>query len=1425
MPRIKNSTVPATKRGGVILLVVLAMLTIFAIVGLTFVFYAESSASSSRSQKLAEAAALVDTEPELLFSYFLAQLIYGTDDVYSSLRGHDLARTMYGYVPTAQNDNPFNGVGRLRYQFTPPPPLPGNPALPPNDNFKLVNYQYYPGDNFLRDPGIFGFRTGPTAMPDFTKYAGENVPYTYPDLNNMCLAQVDSQGRVLIPSFRRSWNEGSAGDPWAKYLTLRPHKSYHGAQWDDPPNLADCDVKNLDNSPGLFVNGTLFNNDSIWIDLGFPVMTAQDGRKFKPLFAPLILDLDGLINLNVHGNIKNNGTSASNMGIGRWEVNPAKVLFADPKEYENLFIGNKGQVAGRYGKQPYDPVTGNPIGPKPRPGTAITPLTPDKYPPHWSRFDFDGLFAGKLALPGGYPLPGGGWTVFPGYPGGWDYRQPVEVTDATGQPDHPAGYNYWNPTGGNKRWDPSHQEAFMRFRGTNSPALTSELFRLLPKNMSNEQVQRLVTLLSMDMDRPGLMPYVSYKATDVTGYMFDAANPSLTYPYMKSGARPGLAFPTPPGPLPPGTEFGSDWRSELARFPKINLNRRLREFPRPTPPKLLDPADPLYNEALTDRRKFAQDIYTGLIFATGAKDPNQATMKNIADSMQPDYEAARWLAQLAVNIVDYIDNDDYMTPFLWNGNWAGSIGGPPEWLFGTELPRLVINEVYAQMDNDPLDPGVATAATYFKLNVWAELFNPFKLSAEMFPRDNGKAKLVNIDPTTMAVTNIPYKLVLIKQDPNLRKRDNAKGEPQAVLTTDGTIPCEVDDWDDPMTPNILKSEVVPVIPEGGYSGTPTENKGFYVIGPTPNDEAVPANNFLPGRDPGFATTQKSKKLSAKIMPIDKNEKFSVLLRRLANPDLPYNPVISPDPAFGNTYVTVDYIDKITIGAGILNGIKKDENGADMAMGLETGQSLGRKQPYAADMGLTQADPYDATKSQWLRQEPLPPPPVDPPAPKHTLYRHNAQEAIPGPVVPAPPGPNPNPTPTQTLKMPFDWLVHLDRQVTSPLELLHVSAFRPHELTQQFVKFVPDATGVALVERSFLHYAPWIADPADTNSVRGQESLLHRFLELVGVPDLMDGQALYPGNGRRPGLININTIQDYRVLQALCDALGPPFSDFDDAYVQQLFTKLVQSRNGSTPTVPQPNPYTGNDRPFLPLGVGYTPMPSQQFPTTGLGLQDTILRDDPTVPAAPKPKLFELQSASHPYTRDALLNKIYNNVTTRSNCFAVWLTVGFFEVVDETARPVKLGKEIGKSENRHIRHRMFAIIDRTNLQIRPLWFNTTDKDTGWRVVNYEPTTGEVTGQSLDSRPDLNFQTRNGPLFPIQVGTQLQVFPDTPFEETVTVTTPPVGNQFKFNLRNPLPVPLPFNPVNQTIISRGNPGPWLRYAVRQDPLVVPHFSIIE
>jgi hypothetical protein len=307
---LKTHIIRHDRRQGIVLLVVMAMLALFATVALSFVYYAESEATSMHYASQAQTQAQADADPEMLLSYFLSQLIYDTDNVSSAMRGHSLARTMYGLSPYDYNVIPFSGMGRLHSNTT--------ASAPKTDNTNLVNFQYYPSDPFIRYPEIVDdlIATNPSkgnpqgqsilnpGMPLDSKknrYVGGNVPWTYPDVNNMFLAAVDGKGRVLIPSFQRPWtidNVSQSGvDPsWLKYATMRPQ---FGAQLQPPDNDTPanpdkgCDVKNLDNSLGrLLSDGTYANNDSIWMDLGFGTMVAPNGKKYKPLFAPLIVDLD-----------------------------------------------------------------------------------------------------------------------------------------------------------------------------------------------------------------------------------------------------------------------------------------------------------------------------------------------------------------------------------------------------------------------------------------------------------------------------------------------------------------------------------------------------------------------------------------------------------------------------------------------------------------------------------------------------------------------------------------------------------------------------------------------------------------------------------------------------------------------------------------------------------------------------------------------------------------------------------------------------------------------------------------------------------------------------------------------------------------------------------------------------------------------------
>src|SRR4051794_2589431 len=88
-------------RKGIVLLVVLAMLTLFTIVGISFVLYADSAATAARTAKDEGVQTRPEMEPEKCLSFFLDQLIFDCRDdesgVWSSMRGWSLSRNMYGF--------------------------------------------------------------------------------------------------------------------------------------------------------------------------------------------------------------------------------------------------------------------------------------------------------------------------------------------------------------------------------------------------------------------------------------------------------------------------------------------------------------------------------------------------------------------------------------------------------------------------------------------------------------------------------------------------------------------------------------------------------------------------------------------------------------------------------------------------------------------------------------------------------------------------------------------------------------------------------------------------------------------------------------------------------------------------------------------------------------------------------------------------------------------------------------------------------------------------------------------------------------------------------------------------------------------------------------------------------------------------------
>jgi hypothetical protein len=242
-----------------------------------------------------------------------------------------------------------------------------------------------------------------------------------------------------------------------------------------------------------------------------------------------------------------------------------------------------------------------------------------------------------------------------------------------------------------------------------------------------------------------------------------------------------------------------------------------------------------------------------------------------------------------------------------------------------------------------------------------------------------------------------------------------------------------------------------------------------------------------------------------------------------------------------------------------------------------------------------------------------------------------------------------------------------------------------------------------------HRVPWFDEDFVGMGAPAASHRLYRLFEFLDTPSRAAGMT--PGT-RVPAKVNINNIWDPEVLLALVDPQGANANAFGpDDVMNTIWPKLMATRSPSG----APAQF---DRPFWTLAAGRYPAADTQFlrasdasgtalsDTDGnpipFGINNTLLRTANSTDPPDALHLFQTNTKAasqiHPYMQDQLLSKLFNNVTTRSNVFAVWVTVGFFEVIDDTSRPVKFGAEIGKTENRHIRHRMFAIVDRSSLTV-------------------------------------------------------------------------------------------------------------------------------
>lgn len=379
-------------RRGSVLVVVLALLSALMLLGFLFFTLASQERENARYFTASEKFYGPAFNADEAFDFALEQIIVGPRDDYANSA---LWGGRYSLLASLVGDDiqPYSGPGvnvvddtELTTPFNSPTAVPGYPVVDQNrdgDALDGVDAQEQLALNLAEwtiatgDPNVRGF----FAQPD--------VGYSYPDINSPFLAYIGKEpttgNTIIIPSYHRpqylrglfdgsvapaDWYTAPATGPYV----LRPHADRkirkfdygtgsivqspfnrftdatvvrHGTfnegywTWDGTPaSAAASGFHELDvdaDKDGV--------KEAVLVDLDHPVEETPDGtQKFIPLYAITLYDLDGLLNLNAHGNLYGDAedlanvpaglfgggdfVSRSNDGRRRYQVNPQLALDA-----------------------------------------------------------------------------------------------------------------------------------------------------------------------------------------------------------------------------------------------------------------------------------------------------------------------------------------------------------------------------------------------------------------------------------------------------------------------------------------------------------------------------------------------------------------------------------------------------------------------------------------------------------------------------------------------------------------------------------------------------------------------------------------------------------------------------------------------------------------------------------------------------------------------------------------------------------------------------------------------------------------------------------------------------------------------------------------------------------------------------------------
>jgi hypothetical protein len=493
-------------------------------------------------------------------------------------------------------------------------------------------------------------------------------------------------------------------------------------------------------------------------------------------------------------------------------------------------------------------------------------------------------------------------------------------------------------------------------------------------------------------------------------------------------------------------------------------------------------------------------------------------------------------------------------------------------------------------------------------------------------------------------------------------------------------------------------------PTGGYPGASLDVSSGEMKLATPSD--APLDDFLP--------------------PL-KNENLSrvIHLQRLADPTMPFHPATNP-------YRTID---TAPVALTVFNGVAQGEpatpvippatpgfESSERGNGVTDTANSNTLWYYGGPIGSMQ-NQADTTHNFPFRLV-------------HTLGYLNSKYNAAFVAGTNPPGYSGQP------QFPFPWLTWNNRPYVGPLEMMLVPKSRSSRLFVEYRAPSPTPYNTPVLNNEghllpFFQTVPAAGQPLpNLQRVFDYLEAPSRFVgtdieldpqQMAGLPaydttkkEQLLMSYLHPpfnrvSNYRDPGRININTIaSDFDtdpssmiwngvLNQSPTDAVGPTWN------------LVAQSRQGaaafSTNTTPTrfTNPFRSSAGSSLMMSGINNATDRQDVDVTVLRSETPESNNATVLPLFKynTPGVLQTDTTRNPYFRTKNLQRLNNLVTTRSNVYAIWITVGYFEVRPPvlTGPPTprmaewypdgyELMQEMGSDTGEVVRHRAFYIYDRS-----------------------------------------------------------------------------------------------------------------------------------